>query len=176
MKRVALIDSGPLNEIVKPQPSVDVSRWLKFIDEKRIAIRVPEIIDYELRREIVLQCLIGTNDSYKSLHKLNKYRQTKRFISINPSVTLTDACEIWAKLREKGQGTSDNKNIDVDVILAAQAISMKNDFDEVIIVTGNLSDIQRFCYLDIQVWDWKQALNDCKHNTINFYQELPKLL
>lgn len=169
------MDSGPLNEIIKPQPSTDVIRWLRFIDKNRIAVRVPEIIDYELRREIVLQYLVGKNDSSKSINRLNKYRKTERFIPINPSVTLTDACEIWAELRYIGQGTSDVKNIDVDVILAAQALSMKKDFDEVIIVTGNLSDICRFCYLDIKVWDWKQALHDCKYDSINFYQESLKL-
>lgn len=173
MNRVGLIDSGPLGDIIKPHPSADVVRWVHFVKENKIALRVPEIIDYELRRELILQGLKGNSDSYKSIGNLNKYRRTKRFIPLEPSVTLTDACDIWANLRNNNQGTADIKNIDVDVILVTQALSMKKDFEEIIVITGNLSDIRRFCHLGIRVWDWKQALHDCKHDSINFYQDLP---
>jgi hypothetical protein len=53
-----------------------------------------------------------------------------------------------------------------------QALSMKKGFDEIIIVTGNLSDLRRFSHFDIKIWDWKQALHDCKHNSFTFHQEL----
>ncbi len=176
MSRVVFLDSGPLGEVTKIHPSNDAIRWVNFVKEKRIALRIAEIIDYELRRELTLQGLRGEINSYKSIRNLNKYRQTKQFLPLDSSVTLTDACDIWADLRFNNKGTADIKNIDVDVILAAQVLSLKNKFNEIIIVTDNVEHISRFQYLDVKVWRWKQALHDCKHNTINFYQELPKLL
>jgi hypothetical protein len=170
MRRVAFLDSRPLGEVVKPKRSPDIDQWLEFTKEKKIALRVAEIVDYELRRELTLQNLHGNKISYKSIHNLNKFRQRKQFISLTSEAILDDACEIWASLRFNNQGTANIKNIDVDVILAAQALSQKNRFDEVIIVTGNPSDICRFSYLDIQTWHWKQALQDCKYDCINFYQ------
>lgn len=172
MSRVAVIDSGPLGEIIKRHPSADTIRWIEFINENKIALRIPEIIDYETRRELILQGLKGNIESYKSISNLTKYRQTNRLIPLEPSITLTDACELWADLRFNSQPTADRKNIDVDVILVTQALSMKKDFDEIIIVTGNLSDLRRFSHLGIKIWDWKQALHDCKHNSFTFHQEL----
>jgi hypothetical protein len=174
MSRVAFLDSGPLGDITKPHPSNDVTRWVRFIKEQRILLRISEIIDYELRRELTLQGLRGEISSYTSIRNLNKYRRIKQFLPLDSSVTLTDACDIWANLRFNNQATADIKNIDVDVILAAHALSVKDKFDEVIIVTGNASDICRFQYLGLKVWDWKQALHDYKYGTINFYQELPR--
>jgi len=172
MNRVAVIDSGLLGEIIKRHPSADVTRWIEFMVENEIVLRIPEIIDYEIRRELILQDLKGNSEARKSLSKLNRYRQTNRLIPLEPSITFTDACELWANLRFNSQPTADIKNIDVDVILVTQALSIKKDFDEIIIVTGNLSDLRRFSHLGIKIWDWKQALHDCKHNSFTFHQEL----
>lgn len=163
MKRVAFLDSGVLGKVVNPHPNSDTLRWLYFVKNQKINLRVAEIIDYELRRNFILEGL------QKSINKLNQFKQREQFISIT-SESLLEASEIWAKLRGEAKATADIKNIDVDVILAAQAFSLKNDFEEIIIVTTNASDISRFSYLGIQVWDWKQAIHDCKYDCINFYK------
>jgi predicted nucleic acid-binding protein len=162
MKRVAFLDSGVLGEVINPRKNPDTSRWLEFVKKQKITLRVAAIIDYELRRNLILAGL------QKSINNLNQFKQRQQFISIT-SESLLEASEIWAKLRGEAKATADIKNIDVDVILAAQAFSLKNDFEEIIIVTTNASDISRFSYLGIQVWDWKQALHDCKYDCINFY-------
>jgi predicted nucleic acid-binding protein len=163
MKSVAFLDSGVLGEILKSPPNPDTLKWLNFVKNQKISLRVAEIIDYELRRNLILEGL------QKSINKLNQFKQKKQFIFIT-SESLLEASEIWAKLRVDAKATADIKNIDVDVILAAQAFSQKPNFEEIIIVTTNASDISRFTYLGIQVWDWKQALHDCKYDCINFYK------
>lgn len=57
MKRVVVLDSGPLGEVINPQRSPSIRTWLQFIKESKISIRIAEIIDYELRRELTLQIL-----------------------------------------------------------------------------------------------------------------------
>ncbi|MCU0535020.1 MAG: hypothetical protein MUD14_14110 [Hydrococcus sp. Prado102] len=47
-------------------------------------------------------------------------------------------------------------------------LSQIRDFEQVIIVTTNPNDFQFHTRYGLYVWDWEQALSDCKHNEINF--------
>ncbi|MBD2776196.1 hypothetical protein [Iningainema tapete] len=169
MRRIVLPDSGPLGEIIKPKQSLNVKNW-RNISKEKIQIKVVEIIDYEIRRELTLGILQGNSISQDAVYNLNKFRQRKQFIPLESNTDLDLTCELWADLRFKSQGTSNLKNIDIDAILVAQALSQKEYFDEVIIVTANVSDICRFNNFGIKIWDRKQALNDCENQYINFYQ------
>lgn len=168
MKRVAFLDSGPLGRVVNPGLLREIKPWIQFLKEQKIALRVAEITDYELRRNLMLKGL------RKSINNLNKYRQTQRFIPIT-SEAMLEACELWAWSRQRGIGTTDIRNIDADVILVAQARSQKDKFEEIIIVTENPKHISRFRHFGIETWDWKQAIHDCKYGSINFYQESSRL-
>ncbi|MDJ0719300.1 MAG: hypothetical protein QNJ54_34600 [Prochloraceae cyanobacterium] len=162
MNRLILLDSGPLGKIANPRQTPEVKRCLQFIKEQKIALRVAEIIDYELRRNYLLEGFT------KSISKLNKYRQTKQFIPLTSEIML-EAAELWAWLQAQGLPTSSKNDIDKDVILVASALSQKPDFDEVIILTSNAKHFVRFEEWGILTWDWKQALSDCRYNEINFY-------
>ncbi len=162
MKRVAFLDSGPLGRVVNPRSLPEIKLWIQFVKQNKIALRVAEVTDYELRRNLVLEGL------QKSINNLNKYKQTQRFIPIT-SEAMLEACELWAWSRKRGIATTDIKNIDADVILVAQAISQKDNFEEIIIVTENPKHISRFKNFGIETWDWKQAIHDCKYGSIKFY-------
>jgi hypothetical protein len=56
------------------------------------------------------------------------------------------AAELWADSRKKGQPTCDPKELDCDVILAAQALSVVNP----IIATENIGHLARF--VDARHW------------------------
>lgn len=163
------LDSGPLGEITNPRLRPHINQWIQFAKRNGIALRVAEITDYELRRNLMLEGL------EKSIGNLNKFKQTKRFVPLT-SEALLKACEIWAWLHSNGNATSHIKNIDADVILAAQALSQKKDFDQVIILTENLNHIPRFSAFGIFTWDWKRALHDCKYDTITLYEESSLLI
>ena len=166
MTTVVLIDSGPLGKITHPKIDPAVKEWLQFIQANKIALRVAEISDYELRRNLLLEGL------GKSINRLAKFRQTKRFIPIT-SEMMVEAAELWAWTRRQGQPTTSNERLDGDVILVAQAIFQKEYFDEVIIVTENPKHICRFDSFGIFTWEWKQALADCKSNSITLYNQQP---
>ena len=56
MSRVVLLDSGPLGLVTNPRES-DESRlckeWLKMLLAAGVRVMVPEIADYEVRRELL---------------------------------------------------------------------------------------------------------------------------
>jgi len=60
----------------------------------------------------------------------------------NRYIPLTDealqlSAELWAKARQEGRPTADSKELDVDVILAAQVLSFGAPASDVVIATTN---------------------------------------
>jgi len=160
---VVLIDSGPLGKLVNPEQHPEVKDWLAFMKKRKILIRVPQICDYELRRELILQ------NFTKSIGRLDRFQQQNQFLPLSED-DFFEAAEIWAGLRKTGQPTSDDRGLDGDVILAAQAISQQQEFEQVIILTENERHIPRFQPWGIHTWLWKQAIVDCRYGEINLYQ------
>ena len=54
------------------------------------------------------------------------------------------AAELWAEARRQGQPTADNKALDGDMILCAQAAIIGVAGDEVLIATTNVGHLSRF--------------------------------
>jgi hypothetical protein len=61
------------------------------------------------------------------------------------------AAEFWAQARQQGQPTADDKSLDGDVILAAQAVTISNQGEDVVIATTNVDHRSRF----VQAKIWK---------------------
>lgn len=152
MSKVILLDTHPLSKVTHPKIDPKVQQWLKSLRENKTVIRVPEIADYELRRELLRE------QKQKSIDRLNQFNQIC-FIPLTPE-TMRKAAELWAWVRNQGKPTASNDSLDGDVILAAQAILQLKSFDEVIVVTKNLKHISRFESEGICVADWQQTLNE----------------
>ncbi len=152
MTRVVLLDSGPLGQVVHPKRGSKITKWLKMLQEQSYKLRVPEIADYEVRRELLR---LKRNKSINRLNQLARYN----LIPLDTD-TMRTAAELWANIRTEGQPTASDDSLDGDVILAAQAILQLSNFDEVVVVTTNLNHISRFESAGIQVQDWQQILDN----------------
>jgi hypothetical protein len=64
-------------------------------------------------------------------------------------ITLTS---LWAELRNSGVPTADVKNIDVDCILAVQALVEGRDGEQVVIATTNVGHLSRIPNIDARLW------------------------
>jgi predicted nucleic acid-binding protein len=150
--RFILLDTHPLSKVTHPKIDPKVQQWLKSLQNSKIVIRIPEIADYELRRELIRE------GKKKSLERLDTLSQMF-LIPITPE-TMRKAAELWAWVRNQGKPIAGNDSLDGDVILAAQAIIQLKSFDEVIVVTTNLKHISRFESEGIFVADWQQTLDN----------------
>ncbi len=139
MSVVILLDAGPLGLVTNPRASSetrDCNLWLEELILRGIQVKIPEIADYEVRRELLRA------DKFEGIKRLN---DLQRYIDYAPLTTQTmlKAAQFWAQVRKQGMPTADNKALDGDVILAAQAAMIKNEGHEVIIATTNVGHLSR---------------------------------
>ncbi|MHC5718742.1 MAG: type II toxin-antitoxin system VapC family toxin [Nostoc sp.] len=149
MNKIILLDSGPLGFIIHPSKKNEVfqyKQWFKKIVSDNL-IYIPEIIDYESRRELIRSKLtesIERLDDLKNLKYVNSIPITKEIF--------VKAAELWAWSRNTGQATAEDTAIDIDVILAATAIiTSQNEGKTTIIVTTNVKHLQRY-HTDTKHW------------------------
>jgi hypothetical protein len=57
---------------------------------------------------------------------------------------MTLAADLWARARNSGVATGDPKKLDIDVILAAQALTAGAATTDILIATPNVSHLSRF--------------------------------
>ena len=79
----------------------------------------------------------------KGLQRLDNLKAFLGYLPITTAVML-QAAEFWAEVRKQGQPTADNKALDADVILAAQAFILNNQGEDVIVATTNVRHLNRF--------------------------------
>jgi len=111
--------------------------WLKALLRRGERVAIPEIADYEVRRELLRAGLL------RSLHRLDNLKQTLDYIPIRTDTILL-AAELWAEARRIGKPTADAKALDGDVILSAQARLLSSEDVEVIVATTNVAHLERF--------------------------------
>lgn len=142
MSQFLLLDSGPLGLLTHPQRSaevVSVAEWLsrRLLSGSRAI--VPAIVYYELRRE-----LIRAKKSFgiSRLHAFVK-AMPGRYLPLTDEA-LRLAADLWARARREGRPTADPAALDVDVILAAQALSFGPAHADVTVVTTNPKHLAQF--------------------------------
>lgn len=75
---------------------------------------VPEIVDYELRRELLRARKTA------SVRRLDALERAIEYLPIT-TAAMRRGAEIWAHARQHGQPTAADNTIDVDMILVGQA-------------------------------------------------------
>jgi hypothetical protein len=52
-----ILDTGPLGRIAHPRRNPDITSWLEELPRSGAVVFLPEIADYELRRNLLLEGL-----------------------------------------------------------------------------------------------------------------------
>lgn len=143
MSKVVLLDTGPLGLITNPKLSPEstaCNRWLQMLITSNVRVIIPEIVDYELRRELLRA------EKMKGIQKLDELIELLEYSPITTTV-MRQAALLWAQARKKGQPTAGDKTIDGDIILIAQAVII--NASNSVIATTNVGHLSRFFAADL---------------------------
>jgi predicted nucleic acid-binding protein len=136
MSRFILLDASPLGRLCRPNGRSPLNReilqWFEDAVNDGSRIAIPEITDFEVRRELIRA------DLRDSIIRLNSLKQQLRFVPLDSDIMLR-AAELWAISRNQGLPTADPRELDCDVILAAQAEKIG-----AVVATENVGHISRF--------------------------------
>lgn len=139
MTWVVFLDTGILGYVTHPkgnEQTKECTEWLLKLLENGAQVCIPEVCDYELRRTYIHR------SKNQALQKLEDLRNALLYVPIT-SEMMSLAAKLWAESRLKGKPTADEKELDVDVILAAQA-KVKAAGQALTIATTNVGHLSLF--------------------------------
>lgn len=132
MNEPIMLDSGPLGQLAHHHSAPEITAWHRSLLAAKRTLIVPEISDYEVRRNLIL------HDRQKSLGILDGFKDSLVYQPITTAAMLR-AAELWADARRRGRSTADPKELDGDVILAAMALEAG-----AIVATENVGHLSRY--------------------------------
>jgi predicted nucleic acid-binding protein len=143
---IVILDSGVLGQLCNPNPSpetIAVNEWVYSLIAKGIVVVTSCICDYEVRRSLILNSLRGI--SSEGINNLNELKNIIEFLPLSEAI-LQEAAQIWAKARNQGMPTADDKSLDADVIICAGWQLLTEEFPGryIVIATTNVKHLSRF--------------------------------
>lgn len=146
MLQAVFLDTGPLGMVCQqPGKSAesDACRlWMENLLMRNISVYVPEVADYEVRRELIRA------GKASSIMRLNNLKLLADYLPITTEAMLL-ASDMWAKARNMGIPTADSRALDADVVLVAQALSAGLPASDIIVASVNVRHIARFVASDV---------------------------
>jgi predicted nucleic acid-binding protein len=142
---LVVLDSGPLGLLANPTqsgPARAAWEWARSTLGRGDELVVPEIADYEVRRELVRAA------KGHAVERLDELCEGLTYQPITTS-TMREAAALWADARNSGAATAHDLALDGDVILAAQACELA-ERGSVVVATTNVKHLAR--YVDARVW------------------------
>ena len=149
MIQVVLLDAGPLGLVSNPRYSPQnhaCAQWLQAILSAGVRVMVPEIADYEIRRELLRA------GKTRGIAKLDAIANWLEYLPIS-TPAMRRAAELWARARQQGQPTASDASLDADMILIGQASTL--GIPEAIIATTNVGHLAAFAPADL----WQNILS-----------------
>ena len=149
MSRTIILDSFPLSTIGKnrsipPSLTDQCRQWIIDCIAAGNSVRVPAIIYYETLRE-----LERLNAAAQILRlKTFCFTDPGRFLPLE-TIHLEEAAKLWGQIRNQGMPTASPEALDGDVILAAQALSLRIAPPGLIVATTNPAHISRYVPADL---------------------------
>jgi len=135
---VILLDAGPVGLVTNPKrssQSLACAQWLQLVVGSGTRVILPEIADYEVRRELLRA------NKMKGIANLDALADLLEYLPLT-TTAMRQAALFWAQARQQGQPTANDKTIDSDMILAGQAISL--EVPSVVIAITNVGHLARF--------------------------------
>jgi len=132
-----VLDSGPVGLLTNPNATaipIAIRNWLADLLLAGRRVILPEIVDYEVRRELVRA------SRSSALRLLDSLVVQAEYLPIT-TAAMRLAADLWAQARNAGVPTAAGAALDGDVILAAQAITLGVP---VVVATGNPVRLSRF--------------------------------
>lgn len=139
---IVTLDAGPLGNLCNPRPNSALTAWMDSGLAAGAEFVVSEAADFEVRRELLRANL------ELSLARLDRLASKARVVPVTTEIWLS-AAHLWAESRNRGRPTADPKELDIDVLLAATALSLQNEGD-VVVATTNVGHLSQF--VDARVW------------------------
>lgn len=147
MSEVVVLDSGPVGIITNPRNTLVASacrQWLGKLLAKGRRVILPEITDYEVRRELIRR------NSVNALINLDQLGQRVEYMPLTTQIMRLSA-ELWTQARQRGLQTAADHSLDCDVILAAQALSLGVP---AVVASGNWAHLSRY----VSAQDWQTII------------------
>jgi predicted nucleic acid-binding protein len=138
--KAVMLDSGPLGRLSHANytRNREVRAWLASLLDADVAVFLPEIADFEIRRNLIVENLTGSLANLDALPSLITY------VPIT-TADMRQAATLWAQSRRSGRTVGDAKELNADVILAAQALRLGCT-----IATDNVGHLAQFT--DARAW------------------------
>ncbi len=129
-----MLDSGPLGRLTHADYSRngEIRTWLAALLDRHATVFLPDIADYEVRRNLILENLTGSLANLDALPSLITYVPLA-------TADLRQAAAIWAKSLRTGRTVGEPEELNADVIIAAQAIRLGT-----VIATDNIGHLAQF--------------------------------
>jgi hypothetical protein len=152
---IVILDSGVLDLLASPfqdaseEEENEISQcteWLYSLLSKGVYVVTSEISDYEVRREFIRIQSDG-------LAILDCLREVIDFLPLTTEV-MQKAAIFWADTRQNHVPTTDDKNIDADMIISAHWSILSEAFPgrAVLIATKNIRHLKIFAQENAQEW------------------------
>lgn len=141
MSRLLFLDAGIIGLLAHPAPTAerDACRaWMAKSVAQGSRLVVPEIADYEVRRELIRA------RKARGLRHLDELARELAYLPLSTRA-MRLAADLWADARRSGNPTAADAALDCDVILASQARTHAEDLClPAIVVTTNVAHLSLF--------------------------------
>jgi predicted nucleic acid-binding protein len=145
-----VLDAGILGLLAHPNGSNETCgcrRWLADRVRTGARVVVPEIADYEVRRELIRA------EKSAGLRSLDELGAQLEYLPLTTE-SMRVAAQLWAAARRMGRPTASDAALDGDMILAAQARTFGEKHGlPVVVITTNVAHLTRF----VKAAAWPEA-------------------
>jgi predicted nucleic acid-binding protein len=141
MPLTIVLDTSPLSSATRRAGVPEADACRRWIVECRSAghqVLAPAIAYYEVARELVRA------GNTAAIHRLDAFCSQPGCYLPFTDTSLHLAVTLWAQSRNRGTPTADPKELDCDVLIAAQALDLGLHTSQVVVATMNVGHLAQF--------------------------------